>query len=37
MQELQSRNDIVTTDATKDGAVVSLDVEDYAEEAEKTV
>ena len=35
MQELQSRNDIVITDADKGGAVVILDVEDYVKEAER--
>ena len=35
MQELQSRNDIVITDANKGGAVVILDVEDYVKEAER--
>ena len=35
MQELQSRNDIVITNAEKGGAVVILDVEDYVKEAER--
>ena len=35
MQELESRNDIVITDADKDGAVVILDVEGYVKEAQK--
>ena len=35
MQEMQSRNDIVITDADKGGAVVILDVEDYVKEAER--
>ena len=35
MQELQSRNDIVITDADKGGAVVILDVEDYVKQAER--
>ena len=35
MQELQSRNDIVITDADKGGAVVILDVKDYIKEAER--
>ena len=35
MQELQSRNDIVITDANKGGAVVILDVEDYFKETER--
>ena len=35
MQELQSRNDIVITNADKGGAVVILDVEDYVKEAER--
>ena len=29
LQELQSRDDIVITEADKGGAVVTLDVEDY--------
>ena len=36
MQELQSRKDIVITDADKGGAVVILDVEDYVKDAEGT-
>ena len=35
MEELQSRNDIVITDAGKGRTVVALDVEDYAKEAER--
>ena len=35
MQELQSRKDIVITDASKRGAVVILDVRDYVKEAER--
>ena len=35
MQELQSRNDIVITDADKGGAAVILDVGDYVKEAER--
>ena len=35
MQELQSRNDKVITNANKDGVVVILDVEDYVKEAER--
>ena len=35
MQKLQSRNDIVITDANKGGAVVILHVEDYAKKAER--
>ena len=35
LQELQFRDDIVTTDADKGGAVVILDVEDYVKEAER--
>ena len=35
MQELQSRDDIVITDADKGGAVAILDVEDYFKEAER--
>ena len=35
MEELQSRNDIVITDADKGRTVVALDVEDYAKEAER--
>ena len=35
MQELQSRNDTVVTDANKRGAVVILDAEDYVKEAER--
>ena len=35
LQELQPRDDIVITDADKDGMVVILDVEDYIEDAER--
>ena len=35
MHELQSRKDIVITNASKDGAVAILDVEDYVKEAER--
>ena len=35
LQELQSRDDIVITDADKGGAVVILGVEDYIKEAER--
>ena len=35
MQELQSKNDIVITDADKGGAIVILDVEDYVKEVER--
>ena len=35
MQELQSRNDIVITNANKGGAAVNLVVEDYVKEAER--
>ena len=35
LQELQSRDNIVITDADKGGAVVILDVEDYIKEAER--
>ena len=35
LQELQSRDDIVTTEPDKGGAVVILDVEDYIKEAER--
>ena len=37
MQELQSRSDIVITDAEKVGAVVILDVADYVKEAERQI
>ena len=35
LQELQSSDDIVITEADKGGAVVILDVEDYIKEAER--
>ena len=35
MQELQSKNDLIITDAYKGGIVVILDVEDYVKEAER--
>ena len=35
VQELQSRNDILITDADKGGAAVILDVEDYVKAAER--
>ena len=35
MEDRQSRNDIVITDADKGRTVVILDVEDYAKEAER--
>ena len=35
MQELQSKNDLIITDACKGGIVVILDVEDYVKEAER--
>ena len=35
LQELQSREDIVITNADKDGAVVILDVEDCIKEVER--
>ena len=37
MQELQSRNNTVITDANKCGAGLILDVEDYVKEAEKQI
>ena len=35
MQELQARNDIVISNAYKNGAVVILDVDDHVKEAER--
>ena len=35
LQELQSRNDVLTTGPNKGEAIVILDVEDYIKEAER--
>ena len=37
MQELESRNNTVITDASRWGAGLILDVEDYVKEAEKQI